>query len=148
MLITNATLVLLGILITSSLGSLMHAFTGGAAGDYQTLDSLQFSGILFSLMAMIACLSLISRGRGIAEGIRVAWMHTPTWLILASVVVVSLAVVGELSYFLLRDAVWIPNDWFNHSALVCLSLATLAFLLVSGTGRYMSGRGPHPKKRW
>lgn len=148
MLITNVTRGLLGLLILGSLWSLMHAFTGGKAGDFQALDSLQFSGLLFSTVVAMTCLFILSRERGLSAGIGIAWNHVPGWLLMAGTVLVSLAVVGELTYYLLRDAVWISNDWVNHSALFCLSLSTLAFVLVSGTGRYLSGGAPYSKARW
>ena len=143
-------LTLLGLLVVSSLLSTMHAFMGGSQTDvdFAALNTLQRYGIGFSVLLILLSTLVFATFRGVRPGLRVAWQHIPGWLLFASGMLVFLALVGELSYFLMRNSPLLGTEWINHSALVCMIVSPVAACFVYAVIHASSGAAPYTKERW
>ena len=143
-------LALLGLLVVSSLLSTMHAFMGGSRTDvdFAALNTLQRYGIGFSVILILLSTLVFATFRGVRPGLRVAWQHVPGWLLFAAGMLVFLALVGELSYFLMRGSPLLDAEWINHSALLCMIVSPIAACFVYAVIHAASGAGPYTKERW
>ncbi len=140
----------LGLLIVSCLLSAMHAFMGGTRdqADFSDLHALQSYGIGFAGFLCVLAVTLLGTFRGVAGGLRLAWEHVPGWMVFGAAMLVFLALMGELSYFLLRNSTLTDGEWVNHVALACLITSSLAVCLVYSVQHASSGRPGFSKERW
>ncbi len=150
---TIALVVLLGLLtllVISCLLSTMHAFMGGSRSDvdFATLNTLQRYGIGFSILLILLSTLVFATFRGVRPGLKVAWQHIPGWLLFASGMLIFLALMGELSYFLMRDSSLLDTEWINHAALLCMIASSVAACFVYAVIHAASGAAPYLKERW
>ncbi|MDJ0758953.1 MAG: hypothetical protein QNJ19_06100 [Woeseiaceae bacterium] len=140
----------LATMILTSLISVMHAFMGGSRSnpDFLQLYGFQVFGIGLSVAAMIYSLLFFSRNGALATGLSVAWKHMPGWLLFPVFLLNMLAICGELSYLLLRDATELMTEWINHVALICLGASSVAFLFMFAVSHAYAGGAPYSKERW
>ena len=143
-------LALLGLLVVSSLLSTMHSFMGGSRSDvdFAALNTLQRYGIGFSMLLILLSIVVFATFRGVRPGLRVAWQHVPGWLLFGSGMLIFLALIGELSYFLMRDSALLDREWINHAALLCMIASSVAACFVYAVIHAASGAAPYLKERW
>ena len=143
-------LALLGLLVVSSLLSTMHSFMGGSPTniDFASLNTLQRYGIGFSVLLIVLSVFVFATFRGVRPGLKVAWQHIPGWLLFSSGMLVFLALLGELSYFLMRDSSLLDREWINHAALLCMIASSVAACFVYAVIHAASGAAPYVKERW
>lgn len=131
--------------------SLMYAFMGISPqqqGGLAALHLAQQLGVALAAVIIAASLSAFALGRGLRAGIVLAWAHIPGWMLLIVVMMLSLAILGELSYFLLRDSPLLHEEWVNHAALLCLAAGSVSVSLLYAYQHAISGRPPYDKHRW
>ncbi len=141
-------LALLGLLVVSSLLSTMHAFMGGSEVEADSLNQLQLYGIGLSVALILLSVFVFATFRGVWPGLRVAWQHVPGWLLFAASMLIFLALLGELSYFLMRDSSLLDAEWINHASLICMIASSIAACFVYAVIHAASGAAPYTKERW
>ncbi|MEM6512740.1 MAG: hypothetical protein AAF660_06990 [Pseudomonadota bacterium] len=142
-------LAVLGLLIASSLLSTMIAFMGGSGdASFQLLTTLQHYGIGFSAALTLLSILVFATFRGVTPGLQVAWQHVPGWLLFGAGMLIFLALLGELSYFLMRNSTLLDAEWVNHAALLCLIAASIAACFVYAVIHAASGAAPYVRARW
>ncbi len=141
---------MLATMILTSLVSVMHAFMGGSRlnPDFLQLQAYQVFGIGLSVAVFIYSLVFFSKNGALATGLGVAWQHMPGWLLFPVLLLNMLALVGELSYLLLKDATELTTEWINHVALICLGASSIAFVFMFAVSHAYEGRTPYSKDRW
>ncbi|MEM8685111.1 MAG: hypothetical protein AAGA33_09150 [Pseudomonadota bacterium] len=141
---------LLALLVVTCLLSTMHSFMGGSRTDvdFVALNTLQRYGIGFSMLLIVLSVLVFATFRGVRPGLSVAWQHVPGWLLFASGMLIFLALVGELSYFLMRDSALLATEWINHAALLCMMSSSVAACFVYAVIHAASGAAPYLKERW
>ena len=137
---------LLGALTISCMVSIMFAFMG--ASPAAALATSQVAGLLLSLLLACAGIAYFTTFRGLSAGLALAWQHTPGWLAFAATVCASLAIAGELAYYLVRNADLAARMWTNHLPLLCLACAAVAMCVVHAVGHNAAGASPYEKARW
>jgi len=142
----SALTVLLGLLSASCVLSVMFAFMG--AETPRGLVIAQVAGLSLSLLLGVIGIAYFTTFRGLAAGITLAWHHTPGWLAFAASVCASLALLGELSYYLIRHTDLDTVLWSSHLALLCLASAAISMCIVYAVGHAADGATPYEKARW
>lgn len=140
----------LAVLIMLCLVTLMHSFMGGRADnpDIVAVNNLQIGGALMSAVLIAVSLVFFARGEGLRRGLHRIWEHTPGWLVFALLVLNSLVFIGELSYVLIADALDPTSDRTDHLSLICMALASLAFLTLFAAQHHLNGEPAYSKERW
>lgn len=140
----------LAVLMLFCLVTLMHSFMGGRADnpDVVALGNLQIGGSLLSAVIIGVALAFFARENGLRPALRRIWEHTPGWLVFSLILLNSLVFIGELSYVLIGHAIDPTKDRADHLSLICLLLASLAFLALFATQHVRSGNPPFSKERW
>ena len=151
--ITNASKVLLVgfvFLGLSCIATLMYSFMGGSDGgpDARALVALQRSGIVVGALTIVFCLARSIRDSGRRNGLRLLWRHLPGWLVFAGGLMLSLAVMGEVAWVVIRYSADGLVGSFNHVSLICLGSSTLAFMLLFATVHRLRGHAEFSKARW
>ncbi len=149
-LVLFSTLFLLGLIILSSLVTLMVVFTGGSftGADLTGLFLIQILAVPVATLILGYEIAAFVLPNGWKGGLAMLWAKIPAWLILALVLLNSLVLVGELSVVLLNHLMEESVPWTEHVPLIALLSSSLAFAVIYAKTEQLYGTGTANVGRW
>lgn len=139
----------MALLIPASLVFIMITFLGArqAGADGTMLLEFQRIGSLAAVFLVAAGLTVFIR-QDWGQCFKTLWLRIPGWQLFAFLLLNLLALFGEMAYWLIAsESDWLQDE-INHSSLIALSLASLAFMTLSAAGHVLAGEPPYSKARW
>ncbi len=139
-----------GIMIATCLVSTMVIFMGGDKGgaDMRALILTQAAVGSLALVVTLFGLYFFVTANGWRQGFRSLWRAVPQWLVFAVILLNSLLGAGELSFFLISQAMEQAVSWHEHIPLICMLFCSLAFCVLYAMANTYPGSRPAMAGRW
>lgn len=149
-LLLMSTLFLLGLIILSSLVTLMVVFTGGSftGADLTGLFLIQVVSVPAAILILALEILAFVRPNGWKLGLGLLWSKIPAWLVLALLLLNSLVLIGELSVVLLNHLMEESVHWSEHVPLAALLSSSLAFAVIYAKVAQLYWKGTASVGRW
>ncbi|MDJ0751806.1 MAG: hypothetical protein QNJ11_20145 [Woeseiaceae bacterium] len=145
----NGLLLAIGCVITSCLVSTMALFIADnqQGADLKALMYLQAASVPLALSITAFLLIPVER-QSVTQRLKVLYCATPQWLIFSAILLNSLVASGEVALIVVAIVTDVRIPWTSHVPLMSMLVSSLAYCLLSGQQRLMTGHRQALSGRW